>query len=186
MPQRIPAAIPNAQTGQLAAYSSSWLTVLGPRGWACSALVAGDGGVNIFVYPPGDPDPEKASSYPPPGHYVELVGEYTAHGPGKSSVCAYFPDSPAARTLVDQGGCTPPSGLRLQPLTRDVVRFTLPDATGIAIYPQTDPQGGAQAGDSVGVHVATCALPASTATLCDAILNDVAVRYQPANTPSGG
>ena len=40
----------------LSYYSNGRITVLGPAGWACGALVAADGGQKLDVYPPGKPD----------------------------------------------------------------------------------------------------------------------------------
>jgi hypothetical protein len=74
-------------------YSNGRLTVLAPSGWACTALVAGDGGQKLDVYPPGKPD--YASELAPKGaELVEIQGEYTGHIPGAQLVCRYPPTRP--------------------------------------------------------------------------------------------
>jgi hypothetical protein len=177
-------------------YSNGRLTVLAPSGWACSALVAGDGGQKLDVYPPGRPD--YASELPPKGaELVEVQGEYTGHIPGAQLVCGLFPNS-AAASEVNQDGlpgpqCQAPTGEKTTQLTPDVVTFNDPagvtgtgsgsggsfTSMGAAVYPQL----AFGATDSVTVAVLSCTLPAKQANLCRAIQGDFLVRNPPTYVP---
>ncbi len=177
-------------------YSNGLLTVLAPSGWACSALVAGDGGQRLDVYPPGKPD--YASELPPKGaKLVEIQGEYTGHIPGAQLVCSLFPRS-AAASEVNQDGlpgpqCRAPTGERTIQLTPDVVTFNDPagvagtgsgsggtlSSIGAVMYPQL----AFSATDSVNVAVLSCTLPANQANLCRAIEGDFLVRNPPTYVP---
>jgi hypothetical protein len=178
----------------LSYYSNGQITVLGPVGWACSALVAGDGGQALAVYPPGKPD-YTAVPIPKGAQVVEVFADYTGHIPGADLVCGFFPHS-AATSYVTSGGetCTPPPARqKAMTLTSDVVTFTDPPgvsgagagsggaltAVGAVVYPQladADP-------DSVDVDELSCTLPASEASLCRAIEGDFLVRNPPAYVP---
>jgi hypothetical protein len=178
----------------LSYYSNGQITVLGPAGWACSALVAGDGGQALAVYPPGKSD-YTAVPIPKGTQIVEVFADYTGHIPGADLVCGFFPDS-AAASFVASGGMpcpVPPAGQKTATLTPDVVTFS--DAAGVSgagsgsggvlasvgalVYPQL-PYG---ATDSVDVSVLSCTLPAKEASLCRAIEGDFLVRNPPAYFP---
>ena len=174
-------------------YSNGLLTVLGPAGWACGALVAADGGQKIDVFPPGQPD--DATRLAPRGtELVEVVGDYTGHVPGAEVVCALFPSSPAASEVAQSGlPCRVSASQKTVRLTPDVVTFA--DAphvtgsgagsggtlasTGAAVYPQL----ASGSADSVDVALLSCTLPKSEATLCRAVLGDFLVRNPPAYVP---
>jgi hypothetical protein len=177
-------------------YSNGRLTVLAPSGWACGALVAGDGGERLDVYPPGKPD--YAAELPPKGaELVEIQGEYTGHIPGAQLVCHLFPHS-AAASEVNQDGlpgpeCRAPTGEKTIQLTPDVVAFNDPagvtgtgsgsggslSSIGAVMYPQL----AFSATDSVNVAVLSCTLPTNQAMLCRAIDGDFLVRNPPTYIP---
>jgi hypothetical protein len=52
-PTQLPVALSKQDARRLTFFSDGYMTVLGPQGWACQALVAGDGSLAIEVYPPG-------------------------------------------------------------------------------------------------------------------------------------
>jgi hypothetical protein len=186
-----------SSTRGLTFYSNGRLTVLGPSGWACTALVAGDGGQKLDVYPPGKPD--YASELAPRGaELVEVQGEYTGHIPGAQLVCGLFPKS-AAASEVQQASlpgpeCRAPSGEKTTKLTPDVVAFNDPagvagtgtgsggslTSMGAAVYPQL----AFGATDSVNVALLSCTLPRKLASLCRAIEGDFLVRNPPTYIPT--
>jgi hypothetical protein len=168
--------------------------VLGPAGWACSALVAGDGGQSLAVYPPGKSDYTSAP-VPKGAQLIEVVGDYTGHIPGADLVCGLFPHS-AAASYASSGGetCPPkPGGEKDSTLTPDVVTFTDPPgvsgsgsgsggsltSVGAVVYPQL----AYAADDSVNVSVLSCTLPAKNSALCRAIQGDFLVRNPPTYVP---
>ena len=100
-------------------YSNGFMTVLGPAGWACTTLLATDGGEVLDVYPPGKPD-YTATIVPKGGAVIQIVHEYTGHLPGADVVCA------SSRTrmppMTPRPGRCPArprrdSGLRISPPT---------------------------------------------------------------------
>ena len=183
---QLPAA--TAASG-LSFYSNGRLTVLGPAGWACSALVAADGGQRLDVYQPGQPD--LSTHQAPPGTAViQVDADYTGHGPGAQLICPLFPNSPAATFLSPSLPC--PAHASREHLTRlsdDVVSFEDPagvigagagsggslNSVGAAVYPQMnpEPEGG------VTVDVLSCTLPSRNSDDCDAIEADFLVRNPP-------
>ena len=178
----------------LSYYSNGQITVLGPAGWACSALVAGDGGQALAVYPAGKPD-YTAAPVPKGAQIVEVFADYTGHIPGADLVCAFFPHSAAASYVASPGeSCTtPPAGQTATTLTPDVVTFSDPPgvsgagsgsggsltSVGAVVYPQLA-YGDT---DSVDVSLLSCTLAAKQSTLCRAIEGDFLVRNTPTYIP---
>ena len=96
------------------------MTVLGPSGWACSAILAGDGGEVLDVYPPGWPD-YTATLVPKGTAVIQIVHQYTGHLPGAETVCALFPNSAAATEVqTGQMPCPAPTGEQSSTLTPDI------------------------------------------------------------------
>lgn len=168
-------------------YSNGLLTVLGPSGWTCSALVATDGGQVLDVYPRGLPD-LSTHQIAPGTPVVQVVGEYTGHGPGALLICPLFPHSPAATVMGGNPPCSSvPSGESVSALTNDVVLFRDPPgvrgtgagsggamaSTGAAVYPQVGSP------DSVDVRLLSCTLPVAQDEICAAIQGDFLVRNPP-------
>jgi hypothetical protein len=187
--------LPTLSPGRgLSFYSNGLITVLGPAGWACGALVAGDGGQKLDVYPPGSSD-YSTTLAPKGAALVEVTAEYTGHLPGAEVVCALFPHSAAAAD-VKAGGlpCPTAASEKRTTLTPDVVTFRDPagvtgagagsggrlTSSGAAVYPQL-PFG---SDASVNVSLLSCTLPTKSATLCGAILGDFVVRDQPSDAGS--
>jgi len=173
VPHQLPAA--TAPEG-VSFYSNGRLTVLAPAGWACSALVAADGGQRLDVYEPGQAD-LSTQEVPAGTPVVQLDGEWTGHGPGAQLICPLFPKSPAATFLGDSLPCpAAPAAEQVTQLTDDVVAFRDTAgvrgtgagsggrlaSTGDAVYPQMSPspQGG------VTVDLLSCTLPPALADLC--------------------
>jgi len=89
--------VTNTAVRGLSYYSNGQITVLGPAGWACSALVAADGGQSLAVYPAGKPD-YTATSVPKGAQIVEVFADYSGHIPEADLVCAFFPAPRLPRT----------------------------------------------------------------------------------------
>jgi hypothetical protein len=173
----------------LSFYSNGLITVLGPAGWSCAALVAADGGQKLDVYAPGSPDYSETLA-PKGASLIEVDADYTGHGPGAEVVCALFPHSAAATSVTQNSlSCPVPSGQVTVPLTSDVMKFTDPPgvtgsgagsggvltSTGAAVYPQLLSASNV----SVNVSLLSCTLPKKSASLCRAILGDYLVRNPP-------
>jgi hypothetical protein len=182
-PTKLPVALSKKNAARLAFYSNGFMTVLGPRGWACQAVVAADGSKAIEVYPPGSAPAGSLPSPNVPAESVYAVDDYTGHGPGALLVCPYFPNSPAASFF--NGGppsCSAvPAGATITHVTAETVVFRLPDTrTGIVIYPQITPEPAA----GTNVTLATCRLRGSRASLCTPVLQDYAARGSPSQPSS--
>jgi hypothetical protein len=179
VPQRLTATLDAAQARKLEFFSNGRISVLAPRGWSCSALVAANGSEDLTV----TPKPVDANSTKPiTGPSVQVGQDYTGHGPGAQTICPYFPSSPAASLAADTGGCPKlPHGEVVHSVTPDLVTFRLPDGTtGAALYPQVG-----QEGDGVTVTVVDCLVAKSAKGLCAPIIADEIERspmrfdYQP-------
>jgi hypothetical protein len=191
-PRRLAVSIPSPQRRSLSFYSNGFITLLGPRGWACSALVAGDGGQALGVYPPGNPDP--TMELPRAGSELVLAEtDYTGHGPGEQLVCGLFPNSEAhasmqqARMLSECA--SPPAGETDSHLTSDIVLFDDPPGVhgssagsggalsghGVLVYPQSP------SASPSGANVAkfSCTLSRPAQNLCPTLIGDFVARSYP-------
>jgi len=193
VPRQLPAA---TSVRGLSFYSNGLITVLGPAGWTCGALVAADGGQRLDVYPPGQPD--YATHEAPKGAaLVQVDRDYTGHGPGAEDVCALFPHSGAA-SFVNSSGLpcpTPPARESHVQLTDDVLTFSDPSGVagtgagsggtlvsmGAVVYPQVG-SGAA----SVNIALLSCSLPRRYSSVCDAVRSDFLIRNPPSYTGPGG
>jgi len=181
LPAKLPVALTKANAARLTFYSNGFMTLLGPRGWSCQALVATDGSEAIEVYRAGSAQAASLPSPDTPAESVYARDDYTGHGPGALLVCAYFPSSPAASFFHGGPPACPsvPAGTTITHLTDDTVLFRLPDTrTGIVIYPQITPEPAAGS----NVTLASCRIRGSGAALCDPILQDYTARAYP-STP---
>jgi len=187
--------LPAAPTARgLTFYSNGLITVLGPPGWACGALVAADGGQDLAIYPPGKPD-YSSSEAPKGAAVIQMAADYTGHLPGAEQVCALFPSSAAAADVMSGGlPCRVPARQKTAAFTPDILMFTdAPGVTGTgtgsggalpsvgaAVYPQLPFASNA----SVDVSLISCTLPKKSASLCSAIVGDFLVRRPPVDTGS--
>lgn len=184
VPRKLPTSV---ATAGLSFYSNGLLTVLAPAGWTCTALVAADGGEVLDAYPTGQAD-LSTHQIPPGTPVVQIIGEYTGHGPGAELVCPLFPSSPAATFMGGSPPCpAAPPGETTSRLTDDVVVFADPPgvrgtgagsgaslaSSGAAVYPQV----GSSA--SVDVRAFSCTVPAALSPLCTEILADFLARNPP-------
>ncbi len=171
-------------------YTNGLLTVMGPSGWVCNGLVAGDGGENLVVAAPGSANASTSGGTLPGQAAVEFDAEYTGHLPGAQFICPLFPDS-AAAAFADSGGLkcgTSPDREHLDHLTKDIVTFSDPagvrgtgagsggklTSVGMAIYPQLAPSP-----ESINVFELSCTLPKKLAADCSDIEADFMVRNAP-------
>jgi hypothetical protein len=164
--------LPAAAAGRVWLYSNGIVTVMAPAHWICSASVAADGSMSMFVVPAGS-----VTSTNPNLDYtgVFVSADNTGHGFGEALVCGYFPRSAAA--LVGQLCDHPAPGTKTKQLTADVVRFTHGPTSGLVIYPNA---GNATA--SVTVAKISC----DAGPLCAAILGDALTRFAPPSSRTTG
>lgn len=193
-PSSLPVNLPARTAARVNFYSDGLVTVLGPKGWACSGLEAADGGASLSVFPTSQADPLSSDHPPATSAGVTVRLDYTGHGPGAEVVCALFPGTQAASLANATGGCPAvPHAEAVQHPTADVATFVDPAgvqgsgepsggrnvSSGVVIFPQLHPEPG-----SVNVAKATCTLPSASASLCGPILGDFVARGLPAQPTS--
>jgi hypothetical protein len=177
----------------LSFYSNGRLTVLGPTGWSCGALVAADGGETLAVYPSGKPNYSMVQA-PKGAAVIQVEAEDTGHLQGAVLVCGLFPGSAAASEVHSAGTpCPSVQGEKVSRLTPDVTLFSdaprvsgtgsgsggsLP-SLGAGVYPQVRAAGTT----GVDVLVLSCTLPKTRAALCPAIRADFLGRTPPTYVP---
>ncbi len=194
VPQLLAALLPRSVSSRLNYYSNGEITVLAPKGWACSSLFAADGGRNLVAYPAGQADPSNGSA-PAGAQGVVGILDYTEHGPGVDEVCGLFPNAPAVQRFGAQpGSCQQFSSETVSRPTPDVAIFRDPlnskgsgdfvgDAnpvSGVVIFPQNDP------GSAGNIAKETCGLSLRDSTLCPWIISDFVVRLFPAEVAQSG
>jgi hypothetical protein len=188
VPRLLATTISKAASQRLNFYSNGVITVLGPKGWACTSLFAADGSQSLAAFPPGQLDPSLPDA---PATAQGVIGrvDFTGHGPGVALVCGLFPDAPAVKSFGSNGGfsCSLPAAEVTQRPTPDLAIFHDPatikgsgdlsggpkPVSGVVILPQSDP------GNVGNVSKETCALASRDSGLCDAIVSDFAVRAFP-------
>jgi hypothetical protein len=183
LPQFKPSGLPRGLTaemsrelaGQLAFYSTGWVTVIAPRGWRCSGATGATGALLIAVAPnarAGDLHPKA----------LAVTAYFGSPGTGEVGgvACPFWPnvrDRPNPR-------CPVPVGERVSRVGTSAIAFEDPahvSGTG-------NPSGGPYPSNGVVVYNAskpqvpkaaqeTCALPQSEHATCTAILNDFLRRY---------
>jgi hypothetical protein len=188
VPRLLAATISKASSKRLTFYSNGVITVLGPKGWACTSLFAADGGESLAAFPPGQADPTLSDA---PGTAQGVIArvDFTGHGPGVALACGLFPNAPAVKNFGPNGGfsCSLPAAEVTERPTPDLAIFHDPVMTkgsgdlsggphavsGVVILPESDP-------GSVGnISKATCALASRDSDLCPAIVSDFVVRAFP-------
>ena len=163
----------------LAAYTDTqgYMTVVGPRGWKCSASYGADGSGDVRVFPPSAATPKQEG----------IVGSETSacYGCTTGQACALFPAAAKAYQSAYQGACPshrPPRETTYR-LSATVVAFEDPPyvkgegalsggpfpANGVMTYAP---------GNNNGSYLETCTLPDNVHTTCTAVLNDFVARYR--------
>jgi hypothetical protein len=164
----------------LAAYTDTqgYMTVVGPRGWRCSASYGADGSGGVSVFPRGSVAASAGEA---------IVGSETSacFGCTTGQACALFPAAARAYRSAFGMACPVrrPRQERVDRLSSTVVAFEDPP------YVKGDgvPSGGRFPADGVmtyiprnydGSYLETCALPADVHSTCTAVLNDFLARYR--------
>jgi hypothetical protein len=176
-PEPQPVDLPTATAAQLGYYTTDTFgvsPVLAPRGWSCTALVAGDGSVNISVYPRAATPPLDGSSGQPA---VVARSDSACQSCVWGTVCRFVPAAGAQLGYTDLTCPGPPAGETTHwirgssndhPPLSEIVAFqdpTAPDPTnGIVLYNNNGQEGSASEDD--------CSLPGAQRFLCTAILNN--------------
>jgi hypothetical protein len=161
-------------------YSNGDLTILGPIGWRCSAVLGVDGTTRMAITPPDRPWPTGTSTPAPDLPAVTAVGGGSCAACIARMACALFPE---ASKLAD-GTC--PTGVPAQervrrPLPRTAVFEDPPGVAGTG-----EPSGGVNRAlgflvfgtgdDATGALIRptalkiTCTLPESMSAICDEIV----------------
>ena len=164
----------------LAAYTDTQglMTVIGPRGWKCSASYGADGSGGVTVFPRG-------SSATSPVEGI-VAGETSAcYGCTTGQACALFPTAEEAFQAAYRYACPAhrPPRESIYRLSKTVVAFEDPSyvkgegalsggqfpANGVMTY---------LSGSNDGSWVETCTLPDNVHSTCTAVLNDFVAKYQ--------
>jgi hypothetical protein len=194
VPQRLAATLPGSISSRLNFYSNGEMSVLAPKGWACTSLFATDGGHNLVAYPPGQANPSNGSA-PPDAQGVVGILDYTGHGPGVEEICGLFPNAPVVQHYeTEVGNCHQSPSETISRVTPDVATFRDPpnvkgsgdfvgDAnpiSGVAIFPQNDP------GNVGDITKETCGLASRDSAVCAWIIGDFMVRSFPIELAQSG
>jgi len=170
-PGTVSAVLPTEVSSRLGFYSNGRLTVLAPKAWTCSALLAANGSAYLSVYPPGAADPADYNATD--GRGVVARSDWLEHAPGAGLVCAYFPGSAAVQIMESVGGCPAlPAGVAVTHPASGLATFVTPDDEyGVVLYPQGP-------GAAVTLAKETCRLDeADSAALCPFVTEDFADRW---------
>jgi hypothetical protein len=162
-------------------YSNGELTVLGPKGWQCSATIATDGSARMAITPPDRPWPAGSATPPPDTQAVTAISSGSCTDCVATLACVLFPeagqltDAACAATLPAQEAIS-------RPLPRSAAFVDPPGvagtgdpsggqyrAVGFLVF---DPGGKAAGGSSLppSAMKVTCTLDASMAPICDEIV----------------
>jgi hypothetical protein len=160
-------------------YGNGTLTLLGPKGWQCSAAVGADGSTSMSITPPGQAQP---SGSPPPDY--QAVTAWTGGaciGCIAQTACAVFPE--AWKLFATPGQACPNTIPAAEIITRPMAQsavFDDPPGTAGTGYPSGgtyrargylvfDP-GRETGGSTVRLPSSlkvTCTLPDALAPICD-------------------
>ncbi len=180
--------VPASLARDLAVYSDTrgFMNLLGPRGWACSAMYGADGSGGVIVYPSGEAVPQSwGAGWPLSSTSTDeaISGTQTAGSPVQAAgqACPLF--AVAATTYENDLGraChSRPSSESVQQISAGVVGFEDPpglQGDGIPSGGQEPADGMATYSPSLPSYLATCTLPSNEHALCTAVLNDVIALY---------
>jgi hypothetical protein len=186
-----PITVPSDVASSLANYTdkSHYMSVVGPRGWHCSALDAADGGEGLFIAPLG-------TSVTLPSTYTKDLREGIAASSGGGAQMPYFLTCAAMPDLGVTGDlpCPKiPAGERFTRINHTTANFI--DPPGVAGI--GEPSGGRYTAlgqiryspppiPSMGDDAAeiTCTLPASDASLCQTVIDGFRPWVDPVGDPA--
>ena len=176
----IPVNLPESLATELSFYTTDTNgvpPVLGPAGWACTALVGADGSTILTIYPTGGAGPKPGTVGQPS---VIARSDSACQGCVYGTVCRFVPGAASQLGYSSSGiGCGPaPAGESTYWIKgsasasypiNDVIAFhdpATPDSTdGVVLYDKPGQGNGAASEDD-------CTLPMSQHPLCTAILNN--------------
>jgi hypothetical protein len=180
----IPATMTATVTSDVAAtvsfYSSGDLTVLGPKGWSCTASLAADGTARMAIVPPGSPLPSPPATPPADASAVTAVSVTSCTDCVVRMACPFFPE--AVRLAAGTCPSTIPSGESVRRSMPRAVVFDDPPgvagsgepsggterALGLVVFDPGAAAGGSQRGPNA--MKVTCTLPASMSAVCDEVV----------------
>ena len=188
LPASEEANVPTSLAGGLAWYSDThgFMKLLGPRGWACSAVYGADGSGGVIVYPGSQAVPQTwGAGWPQSSTSTDQAISVTQTGgspvQAASQACPFF--AVAATTYENDLGrvChSRPSSESVQSIDPGVVGFEdLPglQSDGIPSGGQNAANGVATYSPSVPSYLATCTLPDDSHALCTTVLNEFITLY---------
>ena len=137
VPATMTATISSDLAAQVVFFTNGALTLLGPKGWTCSAAVGVDGSSSMSITPPGQTVP--SASPPPDFQAITASTGGACVGCIATMACAIFPE---AWNLFAQPGMTCPSTIpERERITRPVAQSAVfEDPAGVA--GTGDPSGG--------------------------------------------
>jgi hypothetical protein len=180
--------VPATLAGDLAVYSDTrgFLNLLGPRGWACSAMYGADGSGGVIVYPNGEAVPHSwGAGWPLPSASTDeaISGTQTSASPVQAAgqACPLFADAATAYENDLGRAChSRPSSESVQPIGVGVVGFEDPPGVqgdGIPSGGQAPANGVVTYHPTLASYLATCTLPADEHLVCTTVLNEVIALY---------
>ena len=165
-PQTVSVSLPRGLARKAAAYGGSGLVSLGPRGWSCQVLLAGNNGTSLNIRPSANP-PKSAGA-------VRLAAETTCLGCVVDMACGFF--EAAKRLAVPSCSYRHPAGERVSRLSGSLVGYY--DPPGVKGYGFYSGLGNASYGRVKFVPgglpfaaSAECTLPARFDALCPLIVS---------------
>jgi len=179
VPQATSATLPIAASlaARVALYvdNQASMRLLAPRGWHCAAQFGADGSGGVQVYPPGQPPPSGASSFPTLREAVLGLQTSVCVGCTEGQACPLFTQAAAAyhRDFMATCPLTRPAREAVHRLGATVVGFTDPPG----VRGDGLPSGGRYTAYGVmtyspkarrGSWLATCTLPAADRAVCAA------------------
>jgi hypothetical protein len=181
VPDRLRVLGAPASTAGLVAYTNSSVVVIGPPRMDCTGSVAADGGSELTVWPRNQRRPRRHSR----GDGLTLTVDPACVACQAQDVCPFF--TSLARNLGFPCTSRVPAGERVAHHDPHLTLFRDPPGVAGDGWPSggRDPanglvgvRGSLRAGRAARLVVrATCTLPARSAAICTASLNDAISRY---------
>ena len=112
---------------KIAAYGASYREWLGPKGWTGRGEAGANGGIMVYLFPPGGKEDS--------GAYISFYDEPLSHESILSNAGQYFSSARKAyNSEYNEDGTDPikiPGGLKVKRMTHSVVTYTLPVKNGL-------------------------------------------------------